>query len=101
MKKYRHKESGAIVEAVTLDELIEHGRQQNPGHEGAPASFDIWGRLVEHEADDLYKVDELVVGIDDILIYATVWDDEGPTLTEYVLTCYDKDHFNEEFEPVE
>lgn len=54
--KYRHKETGREVEALTFDELVAIGREQNPGREGPPWSFDLWGRHVTHETDDRYLV---------------------------------------------
>lgn len=56
MRTYKHKQSGQEVEAVTFDELVEHGRKQNPGRVVMPWSFEIWGYPVTHETDTRYFV---------------------------------------------
>ncbi len=59
--KYRHRQTGQIVEAVTFDELVEIGREQNPGRPGMPWSFEIWGYHVTHETDTRYLVGQVKV----------------------------------------
>lgn len=55
IRKYKHRQTGEIIEAVTFDELVEHGRQQT-SRPGIPWSFDIWDQHVSHENDDCYFV---------------------------------------------
>lgn len=54
--KYLHKTTGQEVEAITFDELIEHGRQQNPGREGIPWFIEWSGFQFSREKDDCYDV---------------------------------------------
>lgn len=56
--KYRLK-SCPTVEAITFDELAEHGRKQGVpcyGPQNLPWSFTYAGRAVTHENDDCYLV---------------------------------------------
>lgn len=53
MAKFRVK---ATVEAITFDELVEIGRQQNPSSAGMPWSFKYQDRPITHENDNCYLV---------------------------------------------
>lgn len=56
--KYRKKP--VVVEAITFDELIDHGRFSGaPLHEGMPVSFDYAGHPVTHENDNCYLIPTL------------------------------------------
>lgn len=68
MSRYRKKP--VVIEAITFEELIEHGRAQGaslhecccatPGpHERMPWSFDYAGHPVTHETDDCYLIPTL------------------------------------------
>jgi hypothetical protein len=54
MSKYRKKP--VVIEAITFNELVEHGRIQNPGRDGMPWSFSYAGHPITHENDDCYLV---------------------------------------------
>jgi len=72
MAKYRKKP--VVVEAITFDELVEHGRQQQPQGPfgGMPWSFQYAGHPITHENDDCYLIPTLEgtmkMGRDDMLI---------------------------------
>lgn len=56
--KYRKKP--AVIEAITFDELVEHGRN-NGGNivNGMPWSFHYAGHPITHENDDQYLIPTL------------------------------------------
>ena len=54
MTKYRKKP--VVVEAITFDELVAHGRTQTGDTNGMPWSFDYAGHLITHENDDCYLI---------------------------------------------
>lgn len=57
MSKWHEKP--AVVEAITFDELVEHGRTQVPPHalhNGIPWHFTYAGHVVTHENDDCYLI---------------------------------------------
>lgn len=56
MARYRKKP--VVIEALTFDEMVEHGRAQ-PGANivnGVPWAFTINGHGITHENDDLYII---------------------------------------------
>lgn len=58
--KYRHLPT--VVEAITFDELVEHGRKQGVPCHGPlnlPWSFLYNGHPITHENDDCYLVNTL------------------------------------------
>ncbi len=58
MPKFRKKP--VVVEAVTFDELVEHGRCNGANIvNGMPWSFNYQGHPVTHENDDCYLVPTL------------------------------------------
>lgn len=58
--KYRHKPTGDLVEIVSFDELVEHGRRFCHSSVGTmPWSFTWNGKPVSHETDDCYLVGDL------------------------------------------
>ena len=58
MMKYRKKP--VVIEAITFDELVEHGKQSGaPLHGGMPWSFDYNGHPITHENDDCYLIPTL------------------------------------------
>ena len=72
MAKYRKKL--VVVEAITFDELIEHGKRLvgNGPFGGVPWSFEYAGLPVTHENNDCYLIPTLEgtmkMGRDDMLI---------------------------------
>lgn len=46
----------ATVQAITFDELVAIGREQNPGRVEMPWSFRYQGQPITHENDDCYLV---------------------------------------------
>jgi hypothetical protein len=53
--KYRKKP--VVIEAITFDELVEHGKAQGaPLHDGIPWSFTYAGHPITHENDDCYLI---------------------------------------------
>lgn len=59
MAKFRKKP--VVIEAITFDELIEHGKGQ-PGAsivDGMPWSFDYNGHAITHENDKCYLIPTL------------------------------------------
>ena len=62
MSKYRKKP--VVIEAITFDELVEHGlreyekRNEHP-HSGMPWAFDYQGQPVTHENDNCYLIPTL------------------------------------------
>lgn len=58
MAQYRKKP--VVIEAITFDELVEHGRRQGvPLFEGMPWSFTYAGHPITHETDDIYLIPTL------------------------------------------
>lgn len=57
--KYRKKP--VVIEAITFDELVEHGREYcGPHlHHGMPWSFEYKGKPITHETDDCYLIPTL------------------------------------------
>lgn len=56
--KFRKKP--VVVEAITFDELVEHGKAQGaPLHGGMPWSFTYAGHAVTHENNDCYLIPTL------------------------------------------
>lgn len=74
MAKFRKKP--VIIEAITFDELVEHGRKAEPasmcGPSNMPWHFDYHGHPITHENDDCYIIPTLEgsmkMGRDDMLI---------------------------------
>jgi len=55
MAKFRKKP--VVIEAVTFDELVEHGRRFGANIvNGMPWSFDYQGHAITHENDDCYVI---------------------------------------------
>lgn len=55
MAKYRKRP--VVVEAITLDELVEHGKAQGATvYEGLPWSFTYAGHPITHENADCYLI---------------------------------------------
>lgn len=57
MSKYRKKP--VVVEAITFDELVEHGRKHSSPASwvrGMPWSFEYSGQPITHEDDDCYLI---------------------------------------------
>lgn len=56
MAKFRKKP--VVIEAITFDELVEHGRRQKPGElvRGMPWSFTYQGSPITHENDECYLI---------------------------------------------
>jgi hypothetical protein len=48
-----------IIEAITFDELVEHGRQQLADPHATPWSFEYGGHPITHEDDDCYLIPTL------------------------------------------
>ena len=57
MGKFRKKP--VVIEAITFDELIEHGKQNTENKEGMPWSFDYKGQSITHENDECYLIPTL------------------------------------------
>jgi hypothetical protein len=58
MGKYRKKP--VAIEAITFDELVEHGKAQGvPCYNDMPWSFDYKGQHITHENDDCYLIPTL------------------------------------------
>ena len=57
MSKYRKKP--VVVEAITFDELVAHGRSQVGDTHGMPWAFDYAGHPITHETDDCYLIPTL------------------------------------------
>lgn len=60
MAKYRKKP--VVVEAISFDELVAHGRAQGVplyGTQELPWSFDYAGHPITHETDDCYLIPTL------------------------------------------
>lgn len=55
--KYRKKP--VVIEAITFDELVAHGRKQTPGINGMPWSFDYADHPITHENDECYLIPTL------------------------------------------
>lgn len=47
------------IEAITFDEMVALGLEQDQGHGGMPWSFEIWGHPITHENDDCYLIPTL------------------------------------------
>ncbi len=58
MAKFRKKP--VVVEAITFDELVEHGRDEThcPTYK-MPWSFEYKGKAITHETDDCYLIPTL------------------------------------------
>ncbi len=55
--KFRMKSSPPPVEAITFDELVEHGKANGANIvNGMPWSFSYQGRPISHENDDCYLI---------------------------------------------
>ena len=54
MARFRNKP--IVVEAITFEELVEHGRSQDVGHGGMPWAFSYGGHPITHENDDCYLI---------------------------------------------
>lgn len=55
--KFRKKPVVVVVEAITFDELVEHGKANSPVLvRGMPWSFDYKGHPITHENDDCYLI---------------------------------------------
>lgn len=52
--KYRKKP--VIIEAITFEELVEHGREHGNIVNGMPWSFDYAGHPITHENDNCYLI---------------------------------------------
>lgn len=58
MSRFRKKP--VVVEAITFDELVEHGKLQGATvYEGMPWSFSYAGHPITHEHDDCYLIPTL------------------------------------------
>lgn len=58
MSKFRKKP--VVIEAITFDELIEHGRNNGANIvNGMPWSFSYAGHPITHENDDCYLIPTL------------------------------------------
>lgn len=59
MAKFRKKP--VVIEAITFDELIEHGRSNLTGNiiGGMPWSFEYAGQAITHENDECYLIPTL------------------------------------------
>lgn len=58
MARYRKKP--VEVEAITFDELVEHGRVSAvSSNNGVPWAFDYNGHRITHETDDCYLIPTL------------------------------------------
>jgi hypothetical protein len=55
--KFRKKP--VVVEAITFDELVAHGRTQTEDTNGMPWSFEYGGHPVTHESDECYLIPTL------------------------------------------
>ncbi len=71
MAQFRKKP--VVIEAITFDELVEHGIQTGANtHGGMPWSFQYKGQPITHENDDCYLIPTLEgtmrMGRDDMLI---------------------------------
>jgi hypothetical protein len=62
MAKYRKKP--VVVEAISFEELVEHGRQQGvPCYDGMPWSFEYAGYRITHENAGCYIIPTLEGGM--------------------------------------
>jgi len=69
----RFRKKPVVIEAITFDELIEHGRDCSACIvDGMPQSWQYTGHLITHEKDDYYLIQTLEgvmrMGRDDMLI---------------------------------
>jgi len=56
----RFRKKPVVIEAITFDELVEHGRAQGvPCYNGMPWSFTYNGHPITHENDDCYIIPTL------------------------------------------
>lgn len=56
----RYRKRPVVIEAITFDELIEHGRASGaPLTNGMPWSFDYQGHPIAHETDHCYLIPTL------------------------------------------
>lgn len=56
MAKFRKKVVVDLIEAITFDELVAHGRTQTEDTNGMPWSFEYEGHVITHETDDCYII---------------------------------------------
>lgn len=55
-----YRKRAVAVEAITFDELVEHGRQHAKSFvNGVPWAFDYAGQPITHETDDCYLIPTL------------------------------------------
>jgi len=54
MSKY--KKNPPVVDAITFDDLVTHGRTQTEDTNGMPWSFDYAGHPITHENDQCYLI---------------------------------------------
>lgn len=91
MKKYLKKSlaDGYTIEAITFDELVEYGKQQEHANivDGMPWHFSFKGLSVTHENNDMYIVNTTTFNRGQIL--AITKEDE--------IVIYDQDYFNNNF----
>ena len=57
MPKFRKKP--VVIEAITFDELVKHGRVQTSDTNGMPWSFNYAGHPITHENDECYLIPTL------------------------------------------
>jgi len=56
----KYREKPAVIEAITFQELFEHGiRQGAETHNGMPWSFEYNGHAITHENDECYLIPTL------------------------------------------
>lgn len=56
----RYRKKPVVIEAITFDELVEHGRRTSANIvSGVPWSFTYQGQPITHETDDCYLIPTL------------------------------------------
>lgn len=55
--KFRKKP--VVIEAITFDELVAHGKLHGASVNGIPWSFEYAGKPITHETDDSYLIPTL------------------------------------------
>lgn len=56
----RFRKKPVVIEAITFDELVEHGKAQGvPIYDGMPWSFSYNGHPITHENNDCYLIPTL------------------------------------------
>lgn len=56
----RFRKKPVEIEAITFDELVQHGLQAGgPVYNGMPWSFEYQGQPISHETDDCYLIPTL------------------------------------------